>query len=69
MPSVEKQGSFPVWIVLGLIAVAVIAIGSVLWQAFRGSTPGIPDRQVHAGMYDFKKEAANGNLGRRQDTH
>jgi hypothetical protein len=67
--SVEKSRSLPIWLLCGLIAVAVIAIGVTVWRGFAGDTAGIPDKAVHPGMYDFRKEAENGTLGRRSDVH
>jgi hypothetical protein len=57
----------PVIVLCSLIAIAVIAIGLYAWGEFRRGTPSFPDREVHAGMYDFKKAAQDGTLGRRQD--
>ena len=69
MPSTEKTRSVTVWLLCGLIAIAVLAIGFFVWRGSTGGSLGIPDREVHAGMYDFKKEAQNGTLGRRPDAH
>ena len=64
-----KESSKPVWLIGGLIAVAVLVIGYFVWGEFtRGSAAHIPNKEVHAGMYDFRKEAQNGNLGRRPDS-
>lgn len=65
MSFADKIRSIPVWLVSGLIAVAVLAIGFYVWHESSKGVPDIKDREVHAGMYDFKKEAAAGNLGKR----
>ena len=67
MHAAEKPSSPPAWLVGGLIAIAVLLIGLFVWgQTSRGSTAGIKDKEVHAGMYDFRKAAQEGKLGQRQ---
>ena len=63
----ENGRSMPTWLVSGLIVVAVLVVGYFVWGEFTRGTGGIPDKKVHAGMYDFKKEAESGNLGRRSN--
>ena len=68
MPAGEDRKSMPVILLCSVIAVAVLAIGWYAFHMFRGEAADIPNREVRPGMYDFRKEAQSGNLGRRGDT-
>lgn len=67
MSAAGKPGSPPAWLVGGLIAIAILLIGLFVWgQTLRGPTADIKDKEVRAGMYDFRKAAQEGKLGQRQ---
>ena len=67
MSSRGKQAELPGWVMPVVVAIGVLIVAIVAWRALAGggATASGPDKEVHAGMYDFKKEAASGNLGRR----
>jgi len=66
MRAAEQKTQVPVWLLGGIIAVVVLLVGMFVWGGLsHGSAPGVKDKEVHAGMYDFRKEAQSGNLGRR----
>ena len=52
----------PPWAIGVAVVVGVALIAFIAWHALAGPTDG-PAKEVHAGMYDFRKEAASGNLG------
>lgn len=54
--------ALPVAIVLGVIMLAFLG-----WRAWTGSNsvPGTP-KEVHPGMYDFRKEFQSGNIGKHR---
>lgn len=57
----------PSWALPLAVVVGLALVGIVVVRALSGpgeSAPG-PSVKVHAGMYDFRKEAEKGNLGRR----
>jgi hypothetical protein len=62
VPSEKK--SVPILLLGGIIAVAVVLIGLYAWGEFHKGNPGIPDKEVKPGMYDFREEAKAGRLGR-----
>ncbi len=57
------------WVVPVVVVVCVLCIGMIAWKALSGNSAmsSAPNREVHAGMYDFRKEAASGNLGRKSE--
>jgi hypothetical protein len=57
----------PAWLMPAAVVVGLIVIVFLAVRALTGpsvETPG-PPRKVYPGMYDFKKEASEGNIGRR----
>jgi hypothetical protein len=56
------------WMVPLAIAVCVVCIGFIAWRALNGNSAvsTTPNKPVQPGMYDFRKEAASGGLGRTQ---
>lgn len=56
------------WLVPLLIAICVVCIGFIAWSAIKGKNAlsNGPNKEVHPGMYDFRKEAESGHLGRKQ---
>jgi hypothetical protein len=61
----SSAGEVPAWALPLGIVIAVIAVALIGWKSF-GSHDAPPgkDVPVHAGMYDFRKAAANGELGK-----
>ena len=67
MSGSRGQKELPDWVIPTVIVVGVLLVVFIAWKALTGSSGGAPgpDREVHANMYDFRKEAEKGNLGRR----
>ena len=56
----------PVWALPVAILLGVLLLAFIGWRAFTGSTGSTgPAKEVHPGMYDFRQEVQNGNVGRR----
>ncbi|HZO91383.1 MAG TPA: hypothetical protein VFB38_23875 [Chthonomonadaceae bacterium] len=66
MASNGVRKELPSWALPVAILVGVLALAFIGWKAFTGtnSAPG-PAKEVHPGMYDFRKEVQSGNVGRR----
>lgn len=68
MSANEKSATPPVWLIAGVAAVVVLLAGFFIWgQVMHDPTGGIPDKKVQPNMYDFRKSAQEGTLGRRAD--
>ena len=63
------KNSLPKWVLPLAISLGVLIVVFVSYKAFTGSNgDNKPPIEVHPGMYDFRKEAAAGNLGRKNRT-
>ncbi len=56
----------PPWLIPVAVVVIVLCVGFVVFKAMgHGSgASSAPDVAVKPGMFDFRKEAASGNLGK-----
>jgi hypothetical protein len=67
MSANRGQQSLPDWVVPAVIVFGVLLVAFLAWRGLNsanGPSPG-PNQEVRPGMYDFRKEAEKGNLGRR----
>jgi hypothetical protein len=66
MSASRLSGELPAWVLPLVIVVGALALVAIGVKAFTSSNaPPGPPREVHAGMFDFRKEVVKGNVGRR----
>ena len=67
MSSARSSKELPPWVMPLAVILGVLLIVFVAVRALNGTSgnPAGPAREVHPGMYDFRKEAQQGNIGRR----
>ncbi len=71
MPAQTASKELPSWVLPVVVVVGILILIVLGWRALLGPSPGAPGavRQVHPGMYDFRKEAQSGHLGGRARTN
>lgn len=62
--SSPTRKQLPPWVLPAVVVGGVLVLGLSVWKGVTGaSAPTGPSTAVHAGMVDFHKEAAKGNVG------
>lgn len=64
MSKTAKRSELLGWVLPIVIAIAIVVVIFVGYHAFTANSGEVgPRKEVHAGMYDFRKEVQQGNAG------